>query len=278
MDNWESLTIRDNFIFSKVMETNPDLCRRIIEVILDIKIDHIEYLEREQTLQTRLDSKGIRLDVYVEDGSRSFNLEMQLTDSKSLGQRMRYYQGLIDMDKIGKGQFYDQLGESYVIFICTFDHFKRGLHKYTFRERCLEDDNLQLGDGTTKVILNATANGDDVNSALKGFLDYVANGRIEHPLAEELDNNVERVKLAKEWRLEYMTFEMLLRERERQGKEEGIAEGEARGEAKGEIKGKLSATLKNLKSLMQSLNLTLEQAMDILKIPTEEREQYVGKL
>ena len=262
MDSWESLTIRDNFIFSKVMETNPDLCRRIIEIILDIKIDHIEYLEREQTLQTRLDSKGIRLDVYVEDGSRSFNLEMQLTDSKSLGQRMRYYQGLIDMDKIGKGQFYDQLGESYVIFICTFDHFKRGLHKYTFRESCIEENGLQLGDGTTKVILNATAIGNDVNTALKGFLDYVADGKVEHPLAEELDNNVERVKLAKEWRLEYMTFEMLLREREMLGKEEG----------------KLLTTLNNLKNLMQSLNLTLEQAMDALKIPTEEREQYVGKI
>ena len=170
MNNWESLTIRDNFIFSKVMETNPDLCRRIIEVILDIKIDHIEYLEREQTLQTRLDSKGIRLDVYVKDGSRSFNLEMQLTDSQSLGKRMRYYQGLIDMDRIGKGQFYDQLGESYVIFICTFDHFKRGLHKYTFRESCLEENGLLLGDGTTKVILNATAISNDVNVALKTFL------------------------------------------------------------------------------------------------------------
>ena len=274
MDSWESLTIRDNFIFSKVMETNPDLCRRIIEIILDIKIDHIEYLEREQTLQTRLDSKGIRLDVYVEDGSRSFNLEMQLTDSKSLGQRMRYYQGLIDMDKIGKGQFYDQLGESYVIFICTFDHFKRGLHKYTFRESCLEDNNLQLGDGTTKVILNATAIGNDVNVALKSFLDYVADGRVEHPLAEELDNNVERVKLAKEWRLEYMTFEMLLKERERQGKEEGKEEGKVEGKAEGIV----LATLENLKSLMKSLNFTLEQAMDALKIPVEERRQYVDKL
>ena len=274
MNNWESLTIRDNFIFSKVMETNPDLCRKIIEVILDINIDHIEYLEREQTLQTRLDSKGIRLDVYVKDGSRSFNLEMQLTDSKSLGKRMRYYQGLIDMDRIGKGQFYDQLGESYVIFICTFDHFKRGLHKYTFRESCLEENGLLLGDGTTKVILNATAIGDDVNDALKGFLDYVASGKIEHPLAEEVDNNVERVKLAKEWRLEYMTFEMLLRERERQGEERGRSEGKAEGKAEGIV----LATLGNLKNLMQNLNLTLEQAMDALKIPIEERGQYADKL
>ena len=270
MVSWESLTIKDNFIFSKVMETNPDLCRRIIEIILDIKIDHIEYLEREQTLQSRLDSKGIRLDVYVEDGSRSFNLEMQLTDSQSLGQRMRYYQGLIDMDKIGKGQFYNQLGESYIIFICTFDHFKRGLHKYTFRESCVEDSDLQLGDGTTKVILNATAIGDDVSNELKAFLDYVASGKIEHPLAEEVDKSVEQVKLAKEWRLEYMTFEMMLREWKAEGRAEGIAEGK--------VEGKILATLSNLKSIMQSLNLTLEQAMDILKIPIEERNQYIDIL
>ena len=66
-----------------------------------------------------------------------------------------------------------------------------------------------------------------------------------------------------------MTFEMLLRERERQGKEEGKAEGKAEGI--------VLATLENLKSLMKSLNFTLEQAMDALKIPIEERKQYVDK-
>ena len=36
---WDSLTIKDNFIFGKAMEVNSDWCRRLIEHILDIKIE-----------------------------------------------------------------------------------------------------------------------------------------------------------------------------------------------------------------------------------------------
>ena len=64
---WHSLTIPNNFIFGKTMENNPDLCRRLLEKILRIKIKAISYPEREKVLENRLDSKGIRLEVYVED-------------------------------------------------------------------------------------------------------------------------------------------------------------------------------------------------------------------
>ena len=39
---WEELSIRDNFIFLRVMQ-NKDLCKRLIERILHIKIREIEY-------------------------------------------------------------------------------------------------------------------------------------------------------------------------------------------------------------------------------------------
>ena len=75
---WDSLTIQDNFVFAKTMESNPDLCRHILELILNIKIKNISYPEREKTVDMRTDSKGIRIDVYVEDKStnRSFDIEM----------------------------------------------------------------------------------------------------------------------------------------------------------------------------------------------------------
>ena len=224
-------------------------------------------------MQTRLDSKGVRLDVYVEDGSRSFNLEMQMTDSSSLGQRMRYYQGLIDMDKIGKGQTYEVLGETYIIFLCNFDHFKQGKYIYTFKEFCVEDRNLELGDGTTKVFLNAQGKG-EISEEIKAIADSIMGIENYSPLAQEISESVERVKLAKEWRLEYVTFEMLLRERELKGKEQGRAEGRAEGKVEGEM----SATLKNLKNLMKAMNLSIEQAMNVLNIPIEERSKYINAL
>ena len=35
---WEEATIQDNFIFSKTMELYPDICKKLIELILKIKV------------------------------------------------------------------------------------------------------------------------------------------------------------------------------------------------------------------------------------------------
>ena len=61
-----------------------------------------------------------------------FNLEMQTTTYKELPKRSRYYQGIIDLNMIEKGESYDILKESYVIFICTFDFFEKGRSVYEF--------------------------------------------------------------------------------------------------------------------------------------------------
>ena len=101
---WQDATIQDNFIFSKTLEMNPELCRRLIELILNIRVKNISYPEREKVIESRTDSKGIRLDVYVEDSqNRSFDLEIQIANSDNIAKRMRYYQGLIDGDKLKRG-------------------------------------------------------------------------------------------------------------------------------------------------------------------------------
>ena len=97
-----------------------------MENILNIKIRDIVYVDYEETIQMTAKSKGIRLDIYVEDDDNTvFNLEMQTTTYKELPKRSRYYQGIIDLNMIEKGESYDILKESYVIFICTFDFLKK---------------------------------------------------------------------------------------------------------------------------------------------------------
>lgn len=50
---------------------------------------------------------------------------------------------------------------------------------YSFRNLCRESPELQLGDGSTKIILNASGTADDVSLELKAFLDYVAGKVVE---------------------------------------------------------------------------------------------------
>ena len=97
---WETLTIQDNFIFCRVMETYPDLCKGLLEKILHMEIERIDFPEREKSIEVRHDSKGIRLDVFVKtpDGQKCFDMEIQTARRDDLSRRIRYYQGLGRVD------------------------------------------------------------------------------------------------------------------------------------------------------------------------------------
>ena len=64
MPKWQDATITENFLFEKVMH-NKRICKRLIEKILDITIQSIEFPEAEKSIAIRRDSKSVRLDVYV---------------------------------------------------------------------------------------------------------------------------------------------------------------------------------------------------------------------
>ena len=124
--DWERLTIKNDFVFCKAM-LDPELCRDVLEAILQVPIERIEYVRKQETLDTEPDNKGVRLDVYVRDGEgTAYSVEMQSSNTYELPQRTRYYQALIAFDQIGRGEKYNRLKASYVIFICDFDPFGDG--------------------------------------------------------------------------------------------------------------------------------------------------------
>ena len=63
---WENLKISNDFMFAKVMR-NTELCKGMLERLLDIQIDHIEYPEEQKAINISKDSKSVRLDVYLKD-------------------------------------------------------------------------------------------------------------------------------------------------------------------------------------------------------------------
>ena len=85
-EKWERAGLTDTFIFYKVMTENPDTCRRLLELLLHVKIEKIEILG-EKSLGIDTESKGIRLDVYVKDENRTFDVEMQVKDTGELPER-----------------------------------------------------------------------------------------------------------------------------------------------------------------------------------------------
>ena len=59
---FEDLTFTDDFMFCKVMQ-NPDLCKRLIEMILSDTIGKITYISIQHNINTYEQAKSIRFDV-----------------------------------------------------------------------------------------------------------------------------------------------------------------------------------------------------------------------
>ncbi len=56
-DKWKSATLSNNFIFYKVMRDHIPACQKLIEMLLNIKIEHIE-LHTEEVIEIDFDAKG----------------------------------------------------------------------------------------------------------------------------------------------------------------------------------------------------------------------------
>ncbi|WP_051638547.1 Rpn family recombination-promoting nuclease/putative transposase [Butyrivibrio sp. NC2002] len=204
--NYEKLTITNNFIFCKVMQSNPDLCKQLVELITDRKIRHMVGLNGEKTIEVTPDGKGIRLDVYFEDdGSTMYDVEMQVESNRNLARRSRFYQNTIDSQALEKSSDYIKLLDSYVIFICPFNILpKYGYHLYHFRPRADEDPSIILEDGTSRIFVCANGKKDDVSDEMKAFLNYLGGKLAQSPLTNKLDDAVKLARRNSKWRSEYM--------------------------------------------------------------------------
>ncbi|MFI3175347.1 MAG: Rpn family recombination-promoting nuclease/putative transposase [Bacillota bacterium] len=154
--DWKKLTIANQFIFSKVMR-DTEICKEVLRRLLPhMDIKEVNIVEYEKVMDVSLETKAVRLDIYLNDGETVYNCEMQALNKDNLAKRSRFYQAHIDMDCLAKGKSYQELKDSFVIFICKFDLFDKGLPVYTFTNLCHEIPKIQLKDGGQLILLRKT--------------------------------------------------------------------------------------------------------------------------
>ena len=224
---WKDASLSNNFIFCRVMSENLDLCKDFLEMLLNIQIERLELSQAEKTIDVDFLSKGVRFDVYVKDGTgRCFDIEMQTTDRKNLPKRARYYQGILDISNLNQGFDYEELHESYIIFLCLDDVFKKGLPIYTFRNVCEEDGKTPLNDGTIKVFCNARKYDKMPTERLRTFFRYLLENKADSSgFAKSLEEKVMRAKIPTEqWRAQ-MTVEQEIYFIKKHAREDGYEEG-----------------------------------------------------
>ena len=187
----QDLTIKDNFMFGAVMSIEEN-CIAFLEMVLGFPIEKV-VVSKERSMIYHPEYRGVRLDIYARDEKHThYNVEMQARRQADLGKRSRYYHSQIDVECLEKGLPYEELPNTFVIFICDFDPF--GEHLYCY-------------------LKFVTA---DLEESEEDFQDK---------LVKRFQETIHNIKADREMGERYMIFEEMLREEKQEGRQEGLLEG-----------------------------------------------------
>ncbi len=221
------LNLTHAFMFAAAM-TDSVVFRVTLEVLLGKTVKKVN-VNVEHSLLFSSDSRNIRLDVYGDDETDEYNVEMQGEDEGNLPKRSRYHQAEMDVLALKPGEDFNKLKPNTVMFICNFDPFGDGLYQYTYRNICVQNGR-ELGDETTKIFFNIQGrNPENTPQAVINLLKYMADttDECEQNLGDAnvslIHKHVTALKRSREWEMKYMRFDELLKKE----KDAGHAAGEA---------------------------------------------------
>ena len=148
-----ALRLLDDDFMNKVFEDKA-CAEFLLQIILqrsDLKVAQVHVQHEVKNLQGR----SARLDILaVDEENRVYNIEIQRDDRGASVKRARYNSSLIDANITEPGEQYENLNETYVIFITEHDVLKGGRPIYCI-ERTVQETGESFGDGTHILYVNA---------------------------------------------------------------------------------------------------------------------------
>ena len=180
-----------------------------------------------------LQGRSAIMDCVARDSEgKQFDVEIQQDNEGASPKRARYHSGLMDMNTLNPGQDFDELPESYVIFINRDDILGYGLPIYHINKK-IEEVNENFQDEAHIIYVNSRKQED------------TELGRLMHDLhcknADEMHSPV-LAKRVHELKDTQKGVELMCHEMEKIYSE-GMENGEKRGIEKGELKAKKETVL-----------------------------------
>ena len=210
-----------------------------------------------------------------------YDIEMQLTKTRELVPRSRYYHCEMDGHQIATGETYEELKQSIVIFLCDFDLFHKDQSVYTFEMRCNEDPTICLDEKRKTIFVNLHGKRDGLSEKLRNLLDYLETSVPTDEFTKSLERKVEEVKRNDEWRDNFVTLEQKIqlevREASERAREAALVEGHAEGHAEGIAEGRLEGAEINL---LAQIAKKLAKGKSVAQIADEceETEERIHEL
>lgn len=145
--------LMDDDFMSKVFE-DSSCAQLLLQIVLERQDLRVQNVQSQYDLKN-LQGRSVRLDILaVDQANRAYNIEVQRSDSGAAVKRARYNSSLLDANLTMKGDSYEQLNETYVIFITEHDVLGDGLPIYHV-DRIIRESGKVFGDETHIIYVNA---------------------------------------------------------------------------------------------------------------------------
>lgn len=148
-----SFRLMDDDFLTKCFEENTECIELVLRIVLDMP--DLEVLDaRTQVFVENILNRSVRLDILATDSiGRKFNIEIQRADKGAGRKRARYNSSMMDANLLKKGEGFDNLPETYVIFITENDVIGKGKPLYQV-ERCILETDEKFEDGSHILYVN----------------------------------------------------------------------------------------------------------------------------
>ena len=149
----------DDDFLTKCFEGDTASIELVLQIVLekpDLKVLDV----RTQIFVENLLNRSVRLDILATDSTGAkLNVEVQRSDKGAGRKRARYNSSMMDANLLKKGEDFDKLPETWVIFITENDIMEKGLPLYPI-ERCFLGTGERFEDGSHILYVNGAYRND----------------------------------------------------------------------------------------------------------------------
>lgn len=235
-----------------LFKDNIPLTQHLLQVLTKNSDIIVKSVKTQADMKRLVGARSICLDAYGTDSKgNKYDIEVQRADRGACVRRARYHSSVMDVENLDAGQDFDELPETYTIFITENDIYNKGLASYP-----IERVNMEIGelfnDGEHIIYVNGSYRGDDeIGKMMHDFSCSNPDEIINKDLAEQM-------RYYKESEKGVEAVCKLMEDMKNQKAQE--------------------TRLDDIQKMMTKLKLTVEQAMDVLDIPPSERMSYLERI
>ena len=160
LERLRAFRLMDDDFMTACFDGSPESVELVLRIILN-KPDLFVLDVKVQYFIKNLLKRSVSLDVLATDtDGRKYNIEIQRSDKGAGAKRARYNSSMIDVKSMEKSTEFDELPESFVIFVTENDVLGEGKALYHIDRTVLESGHL-FGDEAHIIYVNGTYRGDD---------------------------------------------------------------------------------------------------------------------